>query len=109
SVAEIFAPLASGVPLVVIGREAQSDLGAMLDQLARERVTRIVLVPSLLATLLELHPDVAARVPHLRWWFVGGEPVPVALVAAFRRVLAGRKLVNLYGATELAGDATYFD
>ncbi len=109
SVAEIFAPLASGVPLVVIGGEAQRDLALMIDEVAAARATRIVMVPSLLTTLFELCPDLAARTPALAYWFVGGEPVPVALVERFRAAMPGRKLINLYGATEVSGDATYFD
>jgi aryl carrier-like protein len=35
--------------------------------------------------------------------------VPVPLVERFRRALPGRKLVNIYGATELTADATYYD
>src|SRR5215470_9009500 len=84
SVAEIFAPLAFGVPLVVF-------------------------VPSLLAAMLDVMPDLAERAPALRYWFVGGEPVPVPLVERFRRALPGRKLINIYGATELTADATYYD
>jgi amino acid adenylation domain-containing protein len=109
SVAEIFAPLAFGAPLVVIGDEAQHDATVAIDELAATRATRIVLVPSLLATMLDVMPDIAQRVPELKYWFIGGEPVPVPLVARFKRALPGRKLINIYGATELSGDATYFD
>jgi amino acid adenylation domain-containing protein len=109
SVAEIFAPLVSGVPLVVIGSEAQRDPSIMIGELHAAAVTRIVLVPSLLTTLLDLVPDLDARLPSLRWWFLGGEPVPIALVRRFVAAMPGRKLVNLYGATEVSGDATAFD
>jgi amino acid adenylation domain-containing protein len=109
SVAEIFAPLAFGVPLVMIGGAAQRDPMLAIEELARNRATRIVLVPSLLATMLDVIPDLARRAPALRYWFVGGEPVPVALAERFRCALPGRKLVNIYGATELAADATSYD
>ena len=109
SVAEIFAPLAFGVPLVVLGDAAQRDVAAGVVELARTGATRIVIVPSLLATLLDVVPDLAARVPRLHYWFVGGEPVAVPLVERFFRALPGRKLINIYGATELTADATYYD
>ena len=109
SVAEIFAPLAFGVPLVVVSREARQDLELMIADLAAARVTRIVLVPSLLSTLFEVSPDLGDRLPLLRYCFVSGEPVPTPLAMLFKRVMPGRKLVNLYGSTEVAGDATYFD
>jgi non-ribosomal peptide synthetase component F len=109
SVAEIFAPLAFGVPLVMIGGAAQRDPALAIAELAANAATRIVLVPSLLATMLEVMPDLSRRAPTLRTWFVGGEPVPVALVERFRRTLPGCKLINIYGATETTADATYFD
>lgn len=109
SVAEIFAPLAFGVPLVVLGDEAQRDIELGIHQLAATGATRIVMVPSLLATMLDVMPDLATRAPALHYWFVGGEPVPVALVERFKRELPGKKLINIYGATELTADATYYD
>src|SRR5258705_13067220 len=69
----------------------------------------MVWVPARLSTLYEFCPDVGARLPQLQTWFVGGEAVPVPLVEAFQRLLPGRKLINIYGATEVSGDATYFD
>jgi amino acid adenylation domain-containing protein len=107
SVAEVFAPLAFGVPLVMIDAVARRDPSLMIERLVG--VTRIVVVPSLLATLLDVCPDLAVRVPALRYWFVGGEPVPPPLVERFQRALPGCKLINIYGSTEVSGDATYFD
>ena len=109
SVAEIFAPLAAGVPLAIVGDEASRDLALMVRELAGHGATRIVLVPTLLATLLEIHSDLGARLPRMHTWFLGGEPVPLPLVEAFRRAAPGRRLVNLYGATEVSGDATWYD
>jgi amino acid adenylation domain-containing protein len=109
SVAEIFAPLASGVPLAIVGREARRDPTLMIAELAAARVTRIVVVPALLATLFELYPDLGEQLPELRTWFIGGEPVPVPLVERFRAAMPGRRLINIYGSTEVSGDATYFD
>jgi amino acid adenylation domain-containing protein len=109
SVAEIFGPLACGVPLVVVGRDARQDVELMIAELAAAQVTRISVVPSLLSTLFEVFPDLAKRLPLLRYCFVTGEPMPTPLAALFKRAMPGRKLVNLYGSTEVAGDATYFD
>src|SRR5439155_26916529 len=70
SVAEIFAPLVYGVPLVVIGDEAQRDAGLMLGELRANGVTRIVMEPSLLRALLDGCPDLGERLPRLRTWFL---------------------------------------
>ncbi len=107
SIAELFGPLACGVPVVVLDHDR--DATAMIAALAAAGATRVTMVPSMLATLLAVAPDLGARLPRLRWWFVGGEPIPLAVVAAFRAAAPGRKLVNLYGATEVSGDGTAYD
>jgi amino acid adenylation domain-containing protein len=109
SVAEIFAPLVLGVPLFVVSERANKDTSLMIEQFAAQSVSRVVMVPSLLSTILDDCTDLAVRVPKLIHWFLGGEPVPVPLVQQFQRMLPGRKLINIYGATEVSGDATYFD
>ena len=53
AVAEIFAPLLGGVPVVVLPRGVVRDPPALLDLLAERGVTRVVLVPSLLKVLLD--------------------------------------------------------
>jgi len=107
SIAELFGPLACGVPVLVLDQDR--DPIAMLAALAAANATRVTMVPSMLATLIAVVPELGARVPSLRWWFVGGEPIPPSVVAAFRRAAPGRKLVNLYGATEVSGDGTAYD
>ncbi|PYX45925.1 MAG: non-ribosomal peptide synthetase, partial [Acidobacteria bacterium] len=73
SVAEIFGPLLAGVPNVIIPSETLRDPEALLQTLAEEGVTRIVLVPSLLRMLLEHAPQLQARVPRLQLWCCSGE------------------------------------
>jgi hypothetical protein len=52
-------------PNVIISEDVVIDPELLLDLLARERVTRIVLVPTLLRVLLEYAPDLDVRVPML--------------------------------------------
>ena len=59
--------------------------------------------------MLESLPDLDARLPRLGLWIVSGEELPPTLAETFRRRLPGRTLVNLYGCTEVSGDATWFD
>src|SRR5262249_17870638 len=74
--------------------------------LAAHRVTRLVLVPSLLRVLLDGVPDLGSRLPRLRCCIASGEPLPAALVDRFRAAAPAAALVNLYGTTEV-GDATW--
>jgi non-ribosomal peptide synthetase component F len=109
SIWEIFGPLLRGIPNVILPEEVVIDPELLLGSLARERVTRIVLVPTLLRLLLDHAPDLRARVPQLKLWTVSGEYLPVDLAERFRSAFPEARLLNLYGSSEVAGDATYYE
>lgn len=101
---EMLGPLLAGVPTVIVPDETVLDPEAFITLLARHGVTRIVLVPTLLRVLLDHAPDLGARLPALRIWSVSGEVLPPDLVRQFKRACPGRKLINLYGSSEVAAD-----
>ncbi|WP_049568671.1 amino acid adenylation domain-containing protein [Streptomyces sp. SBT349] len=114
ALAEALGPLLAGVPSLLVPQEAVHDPARLVALLARHRVTRILLVPTLLAALLE-HGDAPGhgdplerRLPALRLWTTSGEPLPPRLVELFEERLPGRTLVNVYGSTE-AWDATHHE
>jgi len=76
----------------------------MLEQ---ARVTRLVLVPSLLRVILEACPDADTRLAALRMVVSSGEALPQGLVEQFYAALPRAKLLNLYGSTEVSADSTY--
>jgi len=106
SIWEIFGPLLAGVPNVIIPQDAVRDPELLLQTLARERVTRIVLVPSQLRALLEHAPNLKGRVPHLKLWSCSGEVMPVDVAKRFRAAFPEAKMLNIYGSSEVAADAT---
>ncbi|HWO29982.1 MAG TPA: non-ribosomal peptide synthetase, partial [Candidatus Acidoferrum sp.] len=106
SVWEIFGPLLAGVPNVIIPQETMRDPEELLTTLAREQVTRIVLVPSLLRMLLDHAPQLGERVPRLKLWSSSGEVLPTDLVGRFRASFPAARLLNLYGSSEVAADVT---
>ncbi len=106
SIWEIFGPLLAGVPNVIIPHETARDPEEMLQLLAREHVTRIVLVPSLLRTLLDRAPNLQRRVPDLKLWTCSGEVLPADLAKRFREGFPDAKLLNIYGSSEVAADVT---
>jgi amino acid adenylation domain-containing protein len=107
SVWEIFGPLLAGVPTVIIPQDTLHDPEELLEMLAWEQVTRIVLVPSLLRMLLEHAPQLGERVPRLKLWSCSGEVLPVDLVERFRAGFPAATLLNLYGSAEVAADVTW--
>jgi amino acid adenylation domain-containing protein len=108
SIWEIFVPLLRGVPGVIIPDEVLQDPAALVEMLAAHRVTRIVLVPSLLRLLLDSVPEIGARIPALKFWVTSGEALPPELARRTMMALPGGMLVNLYGSSEVAGDSTVY-
>jgi amino acid adenylation domain-containing protein len=104
---EIFGPLLAGVPLVIVPEAAVRDSSALVTILAEHKVTRLLMVPSLLQMLLERETELARELPALRWWFSSGERLPGELARQARINLPDACLVNLYGSSEVAGDVTY--
>jgi amino acid adenylation domain-containing protein len=103
SVWEFFWPLATGAGLVVARPGGHRDSVYLLDLIAREGVTTLHFVPSLLQVFLE-EPDLSGCA-SLRRVMTSGE----ALAPEHReRFLArlGAELHNLYGPTEAAVDVT---
>lgn len=109
SIWEIFGPLLAGVPNVIIPQDSVRDPQLFLDVLAREQVSRIVLVPSQLRALLEHEPELGKRVPKLRLWSCSGEELPTELVERFRAAYPEATMLNIYGSSEVAADATWHE
>lgn len=108
SVWEVFGPLLQGVRNVIVPDEELGDLGRMLQTLASNRVTRIVLVPSLLRALLDNVPDLYRSVPELKLWVTSGEAITPELARRFEESLPNATLLNLYGSSEVAADVTSY-
>lgn len=104
---EIFGPLCQGVPVVVLPQPLLADPPALVAALAEHRVTRIVLVPSLLRNILDTVPGIADELPTLRLCVSSGEALPADLAGRFLKALPGRVLLNLYGASEVSADVTW--
>jgi amino acid adenylation domain-containing protein len=109
SIWEIFGPLLRGVPLVIIPDEVVKDPDQFLDALAVNKVTRLVLVPSLLRVMLETGQDLSHTLGSLRYCVCSGETLPVDLASAFREQLPHTKLINLFGSSEVAADVTCYE
>ncbi len=108
SVWEIFGPLLQGVLSVIVPDDVVGDPPRLVDLLATHRVTRIVLVPSVLRVLLDTVPDLGRRLPDLTFWVTSGEAIAVDVARRFEKILPEATLVNLYGSSEVAGDVSAY-
>lgn len=91
SIIEITAALCNGAALYVAGREAQLSATVLSAFVKKNRITTIILPPSMLATWE------VEELPDLKTIVVCGEPCPAKLVAQWA---TGRGFFNVYGPTE---------
>jgi amino acid adenylation domain-containing protein len=109
SIWEMFGPLLRGVPIAVIPDEVVRDPRELIRMLAERRVTRLVLVPSLLRAMLDAEPELGARLPALHLWVSSGEALTGDLARRFRMAVPRALLLNLYGSSEASGDSTFHE
>lgn len=100
---EVFGGLFRGLPLVITppGLEKEPDHFAAF--LAQTQVTRLVVVPSLLRILLNEAPQ---HLKAIRYLTSSGEALVASVAASYFEHHPHGKLLNLYGSTEVTGDAT---
>jgi amino acid adenylation domain-containing protein/non-ribosomal peptide synthase protein (TIGR01720 family) len=109
SVWEIFGPLLRGIPVHVIADDLVKDPVQLVRVLAEQRISRIVLVPGLLRAMLDTHPALANHLPDLKLWVASGEALPLDLAQRFVAQMTHATLLNLYGSSEVAADATWHE
>lgn len=109
SVWEFFWPLIVGARLAIANPGGHRDPEYLLDTIARERVTTLHFVPSMLrAFLANLSPANAPSTATLRHMMCSGEALPADLVAGVMTSMPQVGLHNLYGPTECAVDVSHW-
>ncbi|MCX5134082.1 amino acid adenylation domain-containing protein [Streptomyces sp. NBC_00340] len=102
---EIFWPLWQGATVVLVPGSDRLDMTEVSRLMRDHRVVGLHFVPSLLDLFVsQARPEDCA---HLRYAFASGEPLQPTLVARFLDRFPG-DLINLYGATEVSVDTTYW-
>ncbi|MER5618330.1 amino acid adenylation domain-containing protein [Streptomyces sp. NPDC002215] len=102
---EIFWPLWQGATVVLVPGSDRLDMAEVSRLMGAHRVVGLHFVPSLLDLFVsQAEPEDCA---HLRYAFASGEPLQPTLVARFLDRFPG-DLINLYGATEVSVDTTYW-
>jgi len=105
SVWEFLWSLFTGVSLVLAKPEGHRDSGYLVDLIAREQITTLHFVPSMLQVFLE-EPQLE-KCRSLKRVFCSGEALSLRLQERFFERLDA-ELHNLYGPTEAAIDVTYW-
>ncbi|WP_409238113.1 amino acid adenylation domain-containing protein [Streptomyces sp. PA5.6] len=105
SVWEFFWPLLQGASMVLAKPGGHNDAAYLAGLVAREGVTTLHFVPSMLDAFL--NEPTAGRCVSLRRVFSSGEALHAHTVSRCRAVLPAARLHNLYGPTEATVDVTY--
>jgi amino acid adenylation domain-containing protein len=109
SIWEMFGGLLRGVRTVVLSDATLKDPRILVRALADEKISRIVLVPSLLRVLLASGLDLAEELPGLKYWTLSGEAFSNDLFTELQRALPDIVVLNLYGSSEVAADVLCCD
>ncbi|WP_019912639.1 non-ribosomal peptide synthetase [Paenibacillus sp. HW567] len=116
SVWELFGWYYNGASLCFLPPGMEKDPEMILTTIAREQVTLVHFVPSLLNGLLSyMEPHMAAeaeRLSSLRYLLVSGETLLPSTVNLFNQTLFSvnaTRLINLYGPTEATVEVSWFD
>ena len=103
SITEVLDTLLAGGTLVVFDTATVLDPQQFAARIEQHGVTHLMVVPALLAHLLERVP---AALRSLRTVLCSGERLPQDLVRRVKRAHPQLRLFNTYGCSEVNGDAT---
>jgi amino acid adenylation domain-containing protein len=107
SIFEILGPLCYGRPLVIVPSVVAKDAQQLASFIERERITRLITVPSLAQAMLE-DIQAADHLNGLRSWTLSGEELKAPLLRKLQQALPSCSFINIYGSTEVTADATYY-
>ncbi|MBN2656324.1 MAG: amino acid adenylation domain-containing protein [Spirochaetales bacterium] len=105
---EIFWPFLFGARLFIPGPFDHLDQNRLASLIAREKITYIHFVPSLLRSFLEGTAGLIS-LPGLKGVICSGEALKADLLEAFFRRFDGIEVHNLYGPTEASIDVTFWN
>jgi len=108
SLANLFLPLMTGVPLVVLAEGVIRDLVEFVNALEKASITRVVLLPPVFKQMLDL-PRVTDKLRTIREVGVVGAALTADLLTRFREVMPDARLHNTYSASEIGTLATMWN
>jgi len=103
---ESFGALLACTPSVIIDDADVTDMKCFLTALRINKVTRVLVAPSFLTTMLDALTMYDQILPDLRLCSCSGEVLPAQLAARFLAKQPHSRILNLYGSTEVAADVT---
>jgi amino acid adenylation domain-containing protein len=109
SIANLFLPLMRGVPLVVLSDEQIRDSNQMMTVLEEKRVTRLILVPSVLKQILDPNFGASTRLRKITAIGVAGAKLTPSHFKRLSQAMPQAKLHNRYASTEIGTVAAIWE
>lgn len=109
SVWESLGAFIKGVPTFIAHHELVLDPASLLQKCSELSVSRITVVPSYLKAILaeaELFPKLLKYIQTVKYWLVSGEVFEASLARKLLQYSPNATILNLYGSTEVMGDAS---
>jgi len=107
SIWEIFGGLLRGIRTVIIEKKKANDVERLVEDLERERVTRIAMAPWLLETMVEGVTGLERKLEKLNIIVVSGECLGGNVARSYKKKLGGKRL--LYGSAEIPADVCGYE
>jgi len=107
--AEVFAPLLKGIPIVIFNSENVRGVGDFCNVLIDKKISRLVMTPSSLKLLLKEKREKGLQFKSIKYVFCSGEALPVSLAEHFYTEFSSARLINIYGSSEVSADVTYHE
>ena len=104
-VAEIFQPLSTGRPMVILPTEFVKTPLLLTSALNSWKISQITLVPSLLKSMLEEEKIVVSTLKRI---YSSGEVLNLKSMQEFTVCFPSTQLFNIYGSTEIGADISAY-
>ncbi|XP_077986206.1 novobiocin biosynthesis protein H-like [Glandiceps talaboti] len=113
SLTEIFGSMLRGIPLAIAPACAATNPELMIKTLDDNKVTWIILVPTLLQTMITIlknkpYNERINMLQSVKMFACAGENVSPQLIDRFHSLLPNSQVTNMWGMTETAGDHVNF-
>lgn len=103
---EVFGPLLHGAVVNIYkGDDSTFDLRSFSAYLRAESITHMIGIPTLFSSINKLDPEL--RIPSVSVIMIGGAPADDDFFTNATITFPNARITNVYGSTEVAGDATY--
>ena len=109
SIANLFLPLMSGVPVVILSDEQIRDGNQMMTVLEKEGVTRLVLIPAVLQQILDPDFGASSRLRKITTIGVAGSRLTPSHFQRLSQAMPQANLQNRYASTEIGTVAAAWD